>query len=419
MKISRRDDRPSNCRRKMKMFDAAEQNLKETNEIFDSFERTRTKILVLFGTRPEAIKLAPVIHELKKDSRFQTIVVSSSQHTDLLAPFLKIFNIKPDYDLRVMTANQTPTEVCARVLSKLDPILEREKPDAILVQGDTTTAFAGAFAAFNRRIKIGHVEAGLRSDNIESPFPEEMNRRLISQVSTFHFCATANNKANLLAENVDEKQIFVTGNTVVDALHFILENKKPGAKIEKLIEETANFKSILLTTHRRESFGATMSGNLKTLRDFVENHRDVCLLFPVHPNPNVRHVTEEILANRERIYLLDALDYADFVALMKAAWLIVSDSGGVQEEAPSLGKALLILRENTERPEAIEANIAKLVGANSLKDLLESNYNDQTWIDSVSRIENPFGDGSAAKQIVKILEKELPAVKIEKREVAE
>jgi UDP-N-acetylglucosamine 2-epimerase (non-hydrolysing) len=312
--------------------------------------------------------------------------------------------------LRVMRANQTPTEVAARVLSTLDAILEREKPDVILVQGDTTTALAGAIAAFNRKIKIGHVEAGLRSGNIDSPFPEEMNRRLISQISTVHFCATPKNKENLLAENIAEKQIFVTGNTVVDALHFILKNKKPGAKIEKLIEETANFKSILLTTHRRESFGAAMSGNLKTLRDFVKAKKDVCLLFPVHPNPNVKRVTDEILANCERVFLLDALDYADFVALMKNSWLIASDSGGVQEEAPSLGKPLFILRENTERPEAIASGVAKLVGANSLKDLLESNYNNEDWINSVKEIENPFGRGDSAKQIVEVLEKEFLTV---------
>ena len=383
------------------------------SDAFD-FATPPVKILVLFGTRPEAIKLAPVIGELKKSRNFQTVVVSSSQHTNLLQPFLKIFNVKTDYDLRVMTANQTPTTVCARVLALLDAILESEKPDLILVQGDTTTALAGALAAFNRRIKIGHVEAGLRSGNAQNPFPEEMNRRLISQMSSFHFCATPNNKENLLAENIDEKQIFVTGNTVVDALHFILEKGAPSFQIEKLIEDTKAFKPILLTTHRRESFGAAMSGNLETLREFVENHADVCLFFPVHPNPNVKEVTEKILANRERIYLLDALDYGDFVHLMKNGWLIASDSGGVQEEAPSLGKPLLILRENTERPEAIAAGVAKLAAENNLKFLLESNYNDAGWTNSVKVIENPFGRGDSAGQIVEILEREFFTTKIEK-----
>lgn len=376
--------------------------------------RAARKVVVLFGTRPEAIKLAPVIGELKKQSGFQTIVVSSSQHTDLLAPFLKIFDIKCDYDLRVMTTNQTPNRVCAKILSSLDAVLEREKPDLILVQGDTTTAFAGAFAAFNRKIKIGHVEAGLRSGDALSPFPEELNRRLISQVATFHFCATAGNRKNLLAENVSGKQIFVCGNTVVDALQFILENQQPSAKIKKLVSRTNKLKRIVLTTHRRESFGDAMSENLKILRAFVEERTDVCLIFPVHPNPNVRRATEEILANRKRIHLLEPLDYADFAALLKAAWLIVSDSGGVQEEAPSFGKPLLILRENTERPEAIESGIAKLVG-DRLEKLLAENYADETWINSVERIENPFGDGGAAKRIVEILEENFPALKARRK----
>lgn len=393
------------------MLDDAAQDIRAPGEDSSAHADERAKILVLFGTRPEAIKLAPVIYRLQNRSDFQTVVVSSSQHTDLLAPFLKIFDVKTDYDLRVMTANQTPTAVCARVLSALDVILEREKPDAILVQGDTTTAFAGAFAAFNRRIKIGHVEAGLRSGDRKSPFPEEINRRLISQIADFHFCATARNKQNLLAENVCEKRIFTTGNTVVDALHFILENGTANASVKNLIERTSKLKRILLTTHRRESFGAAMTDNLKILRAFVEKNADVCLIFPVHPNPNVRTATNKILANQPRVFLTDALGYADFVALLKAAWLIVSDSGGVQEEAPSLGKPLLILRENTERPEAIEANVARLVGENSLAEMLECNYNDETWIKSVGQIKNPFGDGTAAKQIVGILEKEFPEMK--------
>ncbi len=385
------------------MLDGSQKSARQNGENSDSFEDTRCKVLVLFGTRPEAIKLAPVILELKKRENFQTVVVSSSQHTDLLAPFLDIFNIKVDYDLKVMTADQTPNKVAAKVLEKLDAILEAEKPDVILVQGDTTTAFAGAFAAFNRKIKIGHVEAGLRSGNLHSPFPEEANRRLVSQLATFHFCATGGNRQNLSAENINESSIFTVGNTVVDVLHFILKNEQPSAKIEKLIHETHGLKRILLTTHRRESFGETMSGNLETLRDFTAENRDVGVIFSVHPNPNVREIAEKILANRERIYLLEPLDYADFAALMKQAWLIISDSGGVQEEAPSLGKPLLILRENTERPEAIEAGIAQLVGGN-LRELLQVNYADETWINSVGKIANPFGDGTAAKQIVDVLE---------------
>lgn len=231
----------------------------------------RRKILVLFGTRPEAVKLAPVIYELKK-TNFQTVGVSSSQHADLLASFLKIFNIKTDYDLRVMTANQTPNQIAAKVLSALDAILEREKPEIIIVQGDTTTAFAAAFAAFNRKIKVGHVEAGLRSGDALSPFPEELNRRLISQLATFHFCATAANKRNLTAEGISEESIFLCGNTVVDALNWILK-KTTERENQKTARGNKNLKRVLLTTHRRQSFGETMAENLKTLRAFVEKRR--------------------------------------------------------------------------------------------------------------------------------------------------
>jgi UDP-N-acetylglucosamine 2-epimerase (non-hydrolysing) len=362
------------------------------------------KILVLFGTRPEAIKLAPVIRELKRRG-IATSVVSSSQHTDLLRPFLKIFDIQVAHDLAVMTDNQTPNSVCAKVLAGLDRIFDAEKPDLILVQGDTTTAFAGAFAAFNRKISVGHVEAGLRSGNLHSPFPEEANRRLISQIATFHFAATTRNFEVLEREGAPMESIFLTGNTVVDSLQFILKTAAPSERISELIRKTAGFKRILLTTHRRESFGEKMSGNLRVLADFVERHEDVCLIFPVHPNPNVRAVTKELLAGHERIFLLDPLDYADFVSLMQSAFLVVSDSGGVQEEAPSLGKPVLILRENTERPEAIESGVAKLVGQKSLHEMLETNYNDPTWIESVRSIQNPFGDGTAAQKIVDVITK--------------
>jgi UDP-N-acetylglucosamine 2-epimerase (non-hydrolysing) len=376
------------------------------------------KILVLFGTRPEAIKLAPVVHELRAKD-FRVKVVSSSQHKDLLRPFLRLLRVESDYDLSVMRENQTPNQVCWRVLAKLDKILDLERPDLILVQGDTTTTLAGALAGFNRRIPVGHVEAGLRSGNLYSPFPEEMNRRLTSQLTTLHFAATEKNRHNLLREGVSSEKIFVTGNTVVDSLQYILKNSEPSERIGELIGKTKGLKRILLTTHRRESFGATMSGNLKVLRRFVEKRKNVCLIFPVHPNPNVRAATEEILSGGERIYLLDPLDYADFIALMKKAWLIVSDSGGVQEEAPSLGKPLFILRENTERPEALEARIAKLVGGDPhrLELMLEENYAVETWIKSVKEIRNPFGDGRAARRIAGILQKELFARKTQKRQV--
>ncbi|HEY2846763.1 MAG TPA: UDP-N-acetylglucosamine 2-epimerase (non-hydrolyzing) [Pyrinomonadaceae bacterium] len=365
------------------------------------------KVLVLLGTRPEAIKLAPVIHELRQQF-FQTIVVCSSQHKHILAPFLESLDIDIDFDLKVMKRNQSLNDVCSRVVAKLDKVLKLEKPDLILVQGDTTTALAGAIAGFNRQIPVGHVEAGLRSGNIASPFPEEMNRRLVSQVSTFHFAATEKNRQNLLAEGIPTEKIYVTGNPVVDSLKGMLKRLKPSREIEDLIALTNGMKRVLLTTHRRESFGTAMTANLIVLREFVEKHKDVCLFFPVHPNPNVKKISKEILGKVKDIYLLDPLDYSDFLALLRSAWLIVSDSGGVQEEAPSLGKPLLVIRENTERPEGISAGVSKLVGGNgALGQLLEENHAVDTWIRSVKEIANPFGDGRAAQRIVKVIDEKL------------
>ena len=370
----------------------------------------RSKVLVLFGTRPEVIKLAPVIHELRQKF-FQTVVVSSSQHKQLLKPFLKALNVEVDFDFHIMRADQSPNEVCARIVGRLDKILAAEKPDMILVQGDTATTLAGALAGFNRRIPVGHVEAGLRSGDLMSPFPEEMNRRLVSQIASLHFAATDSNRRSLLAEGVPSEKIFVTGNPVVDSLRGMLAELKPSKEIAELIESTEGKRRLLLTTHRRESFGAAMNRNLRVIRDFINKRQDTCLFFPVHPNPNVKDAALEILGNRERIHLLKPLDYADFLAIMRASWLIISDSGGVQEEAPSLGKPLLVMRENTERPEAIEAGVSKLIGTapGALKHLLEENYSVETWINSVKEVANPFGDGHSAARIVHVIEKSLAA----------
>ncbi len=378
---------------------------KKNNETSQKSSEILAKILVLFGTRPEVIKLAPVIKELKETSQFQTLIVSSSQHTDLLKPFLETFDIETNYDLKVMTADQTPNQVLAKTIESLDEILAIEKPDLILIQGDTTTTLAGALAGFNRDIAVGHVEAGLRTGNMRSPFPEEMNRRLTSQLSTFHFAATSQNRQNLLREHISEKQIYVTGNTIVDSLSFIRKNFEPSEGIKILLNNTKDFKRILLTTHRRESFRKSMSENLLVLREFIEKRKNTCLIFPVHPNPNVRKITDEFLLDCERVFLLEPLDYIDFINLMENSWLIVSDSGGVQEEAPSLGKPVLILRDTTERPEAVRCGIAKLVGGNprTLARLLDENYLTETWIKSTGKVQNPFGDGQSAKRIAKIL----------------
>lgn len=364
------------------------------------------KAHVVFGTRPEIIKLAPVIRELKRAS-VRTTVVCSSQHKQLLSPFLKMLDVSVDHDFKLMRPNQGPNDICSGVIAKLDKLFELDAPNIVIVQGDTSTALAATIAGFNRRIAVGHVEAGLRSGNPESPFPEEMNRRLISQAASYHFAATEKNRGTLLAEGIADRKIAVTGNPVVDSLLSIAKTVEPGSKVSQVIAKTEGLKRILLTTHRRESFGEKMLGNLKVLRKFVEKRKDTCLIFPVHPNPNVRAVTNEVLAGVERVFLLDPLSYSDFVALMKASWIVVSDSGGVQEEAPSLGKPLLVLRENTERPEAIESGIAKLVGGNPkvLARMLEENYADETWIRSIRKVRNPFGDGKAARRIVRFIQK--------------
>lgn len=364
------------------------------------------KVLALFGTRPEVIKLAPVIGAIEaRQNGLRTLNVASGQHADLLYPFIEHFGIRVDYDLRVMEPDQTPSQVCSRVLEQLDPILVKESPDLILVQGDTTTAMAGALAGFHRRIPVGHVEAGLRSGNSLSPYPEEMNRRLISQLATHHFAATARNRDTLLSEGVRPDSVFVTGNPVVDSLTRMLEGLTPSPVLAELLRSTAGLKRIVLTTHRRESFGELMTENLKVIGRFVEDHSDVALFFPVHPNPAVSGAAHEIFSGHARVHLLQPLSYQDFVFLLSNAWLIVSDSGGVQEEAPTLGKPLLILRENTERPEAIEAGVARLVGGSPLRlaEMLEQALRDENWVNEIGKVANPFGRGDSGQRIARII----------------
>lgn len=371
----------------------------------------RPRILCVFGTRPEVIKLAPVLRALRSRRDLDTLAISSGQHTSLLYPFLDFFGIQVDEDLHVMQPDQTPNEVCARVMAGLEPIVRREKPALILVQGDTTTALAGALTGFHHRIPVGHVEAGLRSGNPLSPFPEEMNRRLVSQVATYHFAATERNHAALLSEGIPETGIFMTGNPVVDSLEFILKNAQPSQRAAELMQLAAGKKLIVLTTHRRESFGGVMREHLRTLRDFVAQNPDVACVFAVHPNPNVRAAAEAELGGQERFHLVEPLNYPDFVHLLQNAWLLVSDSGGVQEEAPTLRKPLLVLRSNTERPEAMESGVAILVGDNParLRELLHAASADRAWAERVRTAVNPFGDGTAGEKIASILHRELVA----------
>jgi len=363
------------------------------------------KVLTLFGTRPEVIKLAPVIRQLESSPSFQTVNVTSAQHTDLLYPLVRLFHLRIDYDLQIMQSGQTPNQVCARVLAALDPLLAQEHPDLILVQGDTTTALAGALAGFHHRYAVGHVEAGLRSGDAYNPYPEEMNRRIVSQLATYHFAATPQNRDNLLAEGVPPQHVFVTGNPVVDALHSIVAQNESTPAIAQILAETAGCKRLVLTTHRRESFGTALRENLQVLRSFIEKRDDVALLFPVHPNPEVRKQATVLLSQHPRIYLLPPLDYPEFLSLLSHAWLIVSDSGGVQEEAPTLGKPLLILRENTERPEAVAAGVARLVGGcpQRLAAMLDETYCDSAWMSALDVAENPFGRGDSGKRIVQAI----------------
>jgi len=367
----------------------------------------RSKILTIFGTRPEVIKLAPIIQRLeRRNLEFETANISSGQHQDLLYPFLQLFGIRVDHDLQVMKFDQTPSQVCARVLAALDPILMATMPDLVVVQGDTTTALSGALAAFHRGIPVAHVEAGLRTGNDHSPHPEEMNRRLITRLATYHFAATRRNREALISEGVAREKIFVTGNPIVDSLEWIRKRVAPLAPaLKEALSATEGLKRLVLTTHRRESFGATMAANLRVLRDFVEAHGEVALIFPVHPNPSVMELATDILGSHPRIRLVKPLDYQDFVVLLSHAWLIVSDSGGVQEEAPTLKKPLLILRESTERPEAIESGIARLVGKSPerLAAMLDEVYRDGNWIRCIEAVENPFGTGDSGKRIVDIV----------------
>jgi len=367
------------------------------------------KVLTVLGTRPEAIKLAPVIKELERHSdKFISRVCVTAQHREMLDPFLQLFDIKPDWDLDIMKPNQSLFDVTVSVLSKLRPILEQENPDVVLVQGDTTTAFVAALAAFYLKIKIGHVEAGLRTADKYNPFPEEINRRLISHLADVHFAPTDRARKNLLAEGVDESMIFVTGNTVIDALFMILERTNPH-DCSPPIPFDPNHKLILVTAHRRESFGEGLISICQALIEIIQRVPNVEVVYPVHLNPNVRSAVKRYLTGVDRIHLIEPLDYVSFVHLMNQAYLILTDSGGIQEEAPSLGKPVLVLRKVSERPEAIEAGAAKLVGTDA-KSIVEETLlllEDEREYSKMANATNPFGDGHAAERIVKIILEEL------------
>ena len=363
-------------------------------------------ILTLFGTRPEIIKLSPVIRALEARPSWRSLNVSSSQHTDLLRPFARQLNIRIDHDLDVMTAGQTPADVLGKVVMGMGRLLAAERPDIVLVQGDTTTAIAGALAAFYGRVPVGHVEAGLRTGDLFSPFPEEANRRLIGRIVDIHFAATEQNVRTLTAEGVPAEQIVLTGNPVVDAVTHIMATSSPGAELAQILDGLNGRKLLVLTTHRRENFGEVMSSHLRAIRRVVDRHPDLVVVFPVHPNPAVRAVTGVELSGADRIHCVEPMGYSDFVHLLSNAWLIASDSGGVQEEAPSLGKPVLILRDTTERPEVIDCGIGRLVGHSGerLEAMLEEAIADDSWIRAAETARNPFGSGDAGERIARALE---------------
>ncbi|HQD91268.1 MAG TPA: UDP-N-acetylglucosamine 2-epimerase (non-hydrolyzing) [Syntrophomonadaceae bacterium] len=361
------------------------------------------KVLVVFGTRPEAIKMAPVIRELQEVKDIETVVVVTAQHREMLDQVLNLFAIKADYDLNLMKEQQDLFSITTGVLNGLKEILEKEKPHLVLVHGDTTTTFAAALAAFYQRIPVGHVEAGLRTRNKYSPYPEEMNRTLAGRIAELHFAPTDTARDNLLAESTANFKIWVTGNTVIDALLETVQlDYKFGPELQGI---DFNKRLILVTTHRRENWGSSMRNIYQALIDIVQEFPDVEVVFPVHRNPVVRDIAEEMLKGRERFHLIDPLDYEPFANLMNRCYLVMTDSGGMQEEAPSLGKPVLVLRDTTERPEAVQAGTVKLVGTNQQRiyNAARLLLTDKNEYDKMARAINPYGDGYAARRIVNVI----------------
>lgn len=360
----------------------------------------KIKVMTVFGTRPEAIKMAPLVLELQKQSqRFEAITTVSAQHREMLDQVLDIFHIKPDYDLNIMHARQTLTDITSNVLINLDKILKEAKPDIVLVHGDTTTTFAASVAAFYNQIPIGHVEAGLRTWEKYSPYPEEMNRQMTDAMTDLYFAPTNQSKANLLKENHKEDNIFITGNTAIDALKQTVDK---GYHHDILDKVSPDNKLILLTMHRRENQGEPMRRVFKVIREVVESREDVEVIYPVHLSPAVQETAKEILGNTERIHLISPLDVVDFHNLAARSYFIMTDSGGVQEEAPSLGKPVLVLRDKTERPEGVEAGTLKLVGTESekVKKEMEELLDNDAEYQRMAQAKNPYGDGKASERIL-------------------
>lgn len=368
------------------------------------------KVLTVFGTRPEAIKMAPLIHALKIDGRFESRVCVTAQHREMLDQVLSLFEINPEYDLNLMRPGQSLNDITSCILIKLKPVLQEFRPDIVLVHGDTATTFAASLAAYFERIAVGHVEAGLRTGNIYSPWPEEANRKLTSVLAKYHFSPTELSKNNLINENYDESKIFVTGNTVIDALLMVKGKIEQDSTINsKLVSQfpylDPDKKLILVTGHRRESFGDGFERICTALAIVAKTNPDVQILYPMHLNPNVREPVNRILGGESNIILIEPQDYLPFVYLMTRAYIILTDSGGIQEEAPSLGKPVLVMRETTERPEAVVAGTVKLVGTNIEKIVTNLNalLTNQEAYQAMSFAHNPYGDGASCKKILDYL----------------
>lgn len=367
--------------------------------------KTSLKIMSIFGTRPEAIKMAPVVKKLEETKGIESVVCVTAQHREMLDQVLDLFKISPQYDLNIMKPGQTLNEITSRALMGLQKVLVEEKPHMILVHGDTTTTFVGALAAFYEKIKVGHVEAGLRSGNMYSPYPEEMNRSLTGTLSNLHFAPTKGNEENLLREGIDKETIKITGNTVIDAL---LEVAKPDYKFEvDILNEIdyENKKVILLTAHRRENLGKPMENIFTAIKEVVNKNEDVEVVFPIHLNPKVREIAYKVLGDAPRVHIIEPLEYEPFVNLMSRAYMILTDSGGLQEEAPALGKPVLVLRTETERPEAVEAGTAKIAGIEkeNIFKLTDELINNKEEYNKMANAVNPYGDGKASERIVKAI----------------
>jgi UDP-N-acetylglucosamine 2-epimerase (non-hydrolysing) len=376
------------------------------------------KMLVVFGTRPEAVKMAPLIKQLGASAdRFETRICVTAQHRAMLDQILDAFGIQPHYDLDIMTSGQDLYDITTHVLAGMRSVITEFRPDMVLIQGDTTTTFATALAAYYERTKVGHVEAGLRTGNIYSPYPEEVNRQLTTRLAKYHFAPTALNRENLLKENVDPRNIVVTGNTVIDALLTVVNRlKNDGQRRDRVSENieraglspeilASQRRKVLVTGHRRESFGAGFVNICEAIRALAVNHADVDIIYPVHLNPNVREPVDNILSNINNVHLIEPVSYEEFIHLMSKAYLLLTDSGGIQEEAPALAKPVLVMRENTERPEAVEAGTARLVGTDrdEIVARAEELLTDPRAYERMATATNPYGDGTASEKIVGFL----------------